>query len=96
MIRIFYYFAALNDENKSLEVAKLQEQVIRLNSLVSAKREQITTLRTVLKSNKNTAEMALSNLKSKYEKEKIIVNEIMLKLRNELRTLKESAATFSS
>ncbi|XP_058795599.1 protein bicaudal D-like isoform X2 [Phymastichus coffea] len=82
-------------ENK-LEVAELQEQVIRLKSLLSAKREQIATLRTVLKSNKNTAEVALSNLKSKYENEKTVVNETMLKLRNELRTLKESAATFSS
>ncbi|XP_011505234.1 PREDICTED: protein bicaudal D isoform X2 [Ceratosolen solmsi marchali] len=82
-------------ENK-LEVTELQEQVIRLKALLSAKREQIATLRTVLKSNKNTAEVALSNLKSKYENEKTIVNETMVKLRNELRSLKESAATFSS
>lgn len=88
-------FTASASENK-LEVAELQEQVIRLKALVSAKGEQIATLRTVLKSNKNTAEVALSNLKSKYENEKIIVNETMLKLRNELRTLKENAATFSS
>ena len=74
----------------------MQEHVIRLKSLLSAKREQIATLRTVLKSNKNTAEVALSNLKSKYEDEKTLVSETMLKLRNELRTLKENAATFSS
>lgn len=67
-----------------------------MKSLLSTKREQIATLRTVLKSNKNTAEVALNNLKSKYEKEKIIVSETMLKLRNELRALKEDAATFSS
>ncbi|KAL7296047.1 hypothetical protein TKK_0010601 [Trichogramma kaykai] len=83
-------------ENGNKEIADLQEQVIRLKSLLSAKREQIATLRTVLKSNKNTAEVALSNLKSKYENEKTIVNETMVKLRNELRTLKENAATFSS
>ncbi|XP_006613119.1 protein bicaudal D isoform X2 [Apis laboriosa] len=83
------------NENK-VEVADLQEQVIRLKALLSAKREQIATLRTVLKSNKNTAEVALTNLKSKYENEKSIVNETMLKLRNELRMLKENAATFSS
>jgi len=53
-------------------------------------------LRTVLKSNKNTAEVALTNLKSKYENEKAIVSETMMKLRNELRLLKEDAATFSS
>ncbi|XP_053974302.1 protein bicaudal D isoform X2 [Hylaeus volcanicus] len=83
------------NENKA-EVADLQEQVIRLKALLSAKREQIATLRTVLKSNKNTAEVALTNLKSKYENEKSIVNETMLKLRHELRMLKENAATFSS
>ncbi|XP_053997024.1 protein bicaudal D isoform X2 [Hylaeus anthracinus] len=83
------------NENKA-EVTDLQEQVIRLKALLSAKREQIATLRTVLKSNKNTAEVALTNLKSKYENEKSIVNETMLKLRHELRMLKENAATFSS
>ncbi|VVD05211.1 unnamed protein product [Leptidea sinapis] len=72
------------------------EQVIKLKSLLSTKREQIATLRTVLKSNKNTAEVALANLKSKYETEKTIVTDTMLKLRNELRLLKEDAATFSS
>ncbi|EZA58373.1 protein bicaudal D isoform X3 [Ooceraea biroi] len=83
------------NENKA-EVTDLQEQVLKLKALLSAKREQIATLRTVLKSNKNTAEVALTNLKSKYESEKSIVNETMLKLRNELRMLKENAATFSS
>lgn len=43
-----------------------------------------------------TAEVALANLKSKYENEKTIVTETMLKLRNELKALKEDAATFSS
>lgn len=53
-------------------------------------------MRTVLKSNKNTAEVALNNLKSKYENEKIVVSDTMCNLRNELRILKEDAATFSS
>lgn len=43
-----------------------------------------------------TAEMALANLKSKYESEKRMVTETMMKLRNELKALKEDAATFSS
>ncbi|KAG1974078.1 protein bicaudal D [Pimephales promelas] len=59
-------------------------------------REQIATLRTVLKANKQTAELALTNLKTKYETEKCIVAETMMKLRNELKALKEDAATFSS
>ncbi|KAJ2948604.1 hypothetical protein O0L34_g7859 [Tuta absoluta] len=86
----------LETEERGAELAELQEQVIKLKSLLSTKREQIATLRTVLKSNKNTAEVALANLKSKYETEKTIVTETMLKLRNELRLLKEDAATFSS
>ncbi|CAK1584314.1 unnamed protein product [Parnassius mnemosyne] len=86
----------METEERGAELAELQEQVIKLKSLLSTKREQIATLRTVLKSNKNTAEVALANLKSKYETEKIIVTETMLKLRNELRLLKEDAATFSS
>lgn len=43
-----------------------------------------------------TAEVALANLKSKYDNEKAMVTETMMKLRNELKALKEDAATFSS
>ncbi|KAJ7999741.1 hypothetical protein DPEC_G00197560 [Dallia pectoralis] len=71
-------------------------EILKLKSLLSTKREQIATLRTVLKANKQTAEVALANLKSKYDNEKTMVTETMLKLRNELKALKEDAATFSS
>jgi protein bicaudal D len=71
-------------------------KIIKLRSLLTTKREQIGTLRTVLKANKQTAEVALANLKSKYENEKLIVTETMSKLRNELKSLKEDAATFAS
>ncbi|XP_078394237.1 protein bicaudal D homolog 1-like, partial [Cetorhinus maximus] len=74
----------------------LIEEVLKLKSLLSTKREQIATLRTVLKANKQTAEVALSNLKSKYDNEKCLVSDTMVKLRNELKALKEDAATFSS
>uniref|UniRef100_A0A665TX80 Bicaudal D homolog 1a n=1 Tax=Echeneis naucrates TaxID=173247 RepID=A0A665TX80_ECHNA len=72
------------------------EELLKLKSLLSTKREQIATLRLVLKANKQTAEGALANLKSKYENEKAMVTETMMKLRNELKALKEDAATFSS
>ncbi|CAB1447055.1 unnamed protein product [Pleuronectes platessa] len=72
------------------------EDILKLKSLLSTKREQIATLRLVLKANKQTAEGALANLKSKYENEKSMVTETMMKLRNELKALKEDAATFSS
>ncbi|CAJ1055718.1 protein bicaudal D homolog 1-like isoform X3 [Xyrichtys novacula] len=72
------------------------EEILKLKSLLSTKREQIATLRLVLKANKQTAEGALANLKSKYEAEKSMVTDTMTKLRNELKALKEDAATFSS
>lgn len=89
-------FFIASDKETNEEIADLQEQIIKLKSLLSTKREQIATLRTVLKSNKNTAEVALNNLKSKYENEKLVVSDTMCNLRNELRILKEDAATFSS
>ncbi|KAK3734102.1 hypothetical protein RRG08_000017 [Elysia crispata] len=75
---------------------EMQEQIIKLKAMLSTKREQIATLRSVLKANKSTAEVALANLKQKYETEKVIVTETMMKLRNELKSLKEDAATFAS
>ncbi|XP_034381708.1 protein bicaudal D homolog 1-like [Cyclopterus lumpus] len=72
------------------------EEILKLKSLLSTKREQIATLRLVLRANKQTAEGALANLKSKYEAEKSMVTDTMMKLRNELKALKEDAATFSS
>ena len=84
------------DNLAEIEKEELNEQVIKLKALLSTKREQIATLRTVLKANKQTAEVALANLKSKYETEKAVVTETMTKLRNELKALKEDAATFAS
>ncbi|KAL4630696.1 protein bicaudal D2-like [Arapaima gigas] len=69
---------------------------LKLKSLLSTKREQIATLRAVLKVNKQTAEVALANLKSRYESEKAMVTETLTKLSNDLKGLKEDAATFSS
>uniref|UniRef100_A0A4W6C573 Bicaudal D homolog 1a n=1 Tax=Lates calcarifer TaxID=8187 RepID=A0A4W6C573_LATCA len=84
--------APLLDKDKE----SCMEEILKLKSLLSTKREQIATLRLVLKANKQTAEVALANLKSKYEAEKSMVTDTMTKLRNELKALKEDAATFSS
>ncbi|KAM9751112.1 protein bicaudal D homolog 2 isoform 1-T2 [Menidia menidia] len=90
-------YSGLSSSGESERDAEsLLEEVLKLKSLLSTKREQIATLRTVLKANKQTAELALSNLKTKYETEKSLVSETMMKLRNELKALKEDAATFSS
>ena len=82
------------DAPTAQQLEEATEQIIKLKSLLSTKREQIATLRTVLKANKQTAEVALANLKSKYDNEKHVVSSTMMKLRNELRILKEDAATF--
>ncbi|XP_054480441.1 protein bicaudal D homolog 1-like [Anoplopoma fimbria] len=84
--------APLLDKDKE----SCMEEILKLKSLLSTKREQIATLRLVLRANKQTAEGALANLKSKYESEKSMVTDTMMKLRNELKALKEDAATFSS
>ncbi|KAL1269495.1 hypothetical protein QQF64_031784 [Cirrhinus molitorella] len=88
--------AAGGSTESDRDTEALIEEVLKLKSLLSTKREQIATLRTVLKANKQTAELALTNLKTKYETEKSMVTETMMKLRNELKALKEDAATFSS
>ncbi|KAA8580451.1 hypothetical protein FQN60_005986 [Etheostoma spectabile] len=84
--------APLLDKDKE----SCMEEILKLKSLLSTKREQIATLRLVLRANKQTAEGALANLKGKYEAEKSMVTDTMMKLRNELKALKEDAATFSS
>ena len=85
-----------NIDTEQADAQELQEQIVKLKAMLSTKREQIATLRSVLKANKSTAEFALANLKQKYENEKVIVTETMMKLRNELKALKEDAATFAS
>ena len=82
--------------NTDVDTTEMQTQIIKLKAMLSTKREQIATLRSVLKANKSTAEVALGNLKQKYENEKVIVTETMAKLRNELKALKEDAVTFAS
>uniref|UniRef100_A0A8C9XCY0 Zgc:162200 n=1 Tax=Sander lucioperca TaxID=283035 RepID=A0A8C9XCY0_SANLU len=95
-VLLYYLIVCELQVKASRDAESLMEEVLKLKSLLSTKREQIATLRTVLKANKQTAELALSNLKTKYETEKSMVSETMMKLRNELKALKEDAATFSS
>uniref|UniRef100_A0A1I8GU47 Protein bicaudal D n=2 Tax=Macrostomum lignano TaxID=282301 RepID=A0A1I8GU47_9PLAT len=86
----------VGSEAEAEHMAELRDQNAKLRAVLLAKREQIAALRGVLKTNKNTAEVALANLKQKYENEKCLVTDTMLKLRGELRALKEDAATFAS
>ena len=75
---------------------EIEMQNMKLRSLLSTKRDQISTLRTVLKSNKLTAESALSSMREKFESEKKMQMDITEKMRRELKQLKEDAATFAS
>lgn len=78
------------------EVKQIVEENKTNKALLATKREQIATLRMVIKANKQTAEIALENLKLKYEKEKQLNTETMSKMKVELKALKEDAATFAS
>ncbi|KAG5447187.1 Protein bicaudal D 2 [Clonorchis sinensis] len=80
----------------NLDLEEAQQQIFRLKGTVETKREQVVALRNMLRANKATAETALANLKQKYENEKLIVTDTMKNLRNELKTLKEDAATYAS
>ena len=77
-------------------VVELKDQVVKLRTMLGTKREQIATLRNVLKSNKVTAETAMANLKQRHEIEKLQIAEFNHKLRSEVQTLKEEGATFAS
>uniref|UniRef100_A0AC35TYD5 TPR_MLP1_2 domain-containing protein n=1 Tax=Rhabditophanes sp. KR3021 TaxID=114890 RepID=A0AC35TYD5_9BILA len=79
------------------EVSDVQEiisQNMKLKSQLATKRDQIVTLRTVLKCNKTAAEEAFVSLRDKYEHEKNINHEIITSIRDENKHFKEEAATF--
>ncbi|VDN01067.1 unnamed protein product [Thelazia callipaeda] len=88
--------SALNSRVENEDHQELTLQNMKLRSLLATKRDQIATLRTVLKSNKLTAESALASLKEKYESEKATTHVILERLRRELKAFKEDAATFAS
>lgn len=71
-------------------------QLIKLRAMLATKREQIATMRSVLKQNKLTAETALSNLKSKYDAEKNLIGDTLIRLRRENKSLREDVAAFTS
>uniref|UniRef100_T2M8Z9 Protein bicaudal D homolog 2 n=1 Tax=Hydra vulgaris TaxID=6087 RepID=T2M8Z9_HYDVU len=82
--------------DQALENGYLKEQLLKCQSLLVAKREQISTLRTVLKANKATYEVALANLKSRYESDKAIQNDVSNQLKRQIKALKSECQTFVS
>lgn len=85
-----------NLSDQAHENLQLKEQLLKLQSLVATKREQISTLRTVLKANKSTYEVALANLKSRYENDKDIQAETNSQLKRQIKALKSECLTFTS
>ncbi|KAJ7376571.1 bicaudal D [Desmophyllum pertusum] len=76
-----------DDETSGGEDGEMQkQQIIKLQSLLTTKREQITTLRTVLKANKST----------RYENDKAVQSETVAQLKRSLKALKAEVSTFSS
>lgn len=64
--------------------------------MLATKREQIATMRSVLRQNKLTAETALSNLKLKYDAEKSLIGDTLIRLRRENKSLREDVAAFTT
>ena len=92
-----YRVVMSDDETSGGEDAEVQkQQIVKLQSLLTTKREQITTLRTVLKANKSTYEVALANLKSRYENDKAVQSETVAQLKRSLKSLKAEVSTFAS
>lgn len=92
-----YRVVVSDDETSGGEDNEIQkQQIVKLQSLLTTKREQITTLRTVLKANKSTYEVALANLKSRYENDKAVQSETVAQLKRSLKALKAEVSTFAS
>lgn len=92
-----YRVVVSDDETSGGEDNEVQkQQIVKLQSLLTTKREQITTLRTVLKANKSTYEVALANLKSRYENDKAVQSETVAQLKRSLKALKAEVSTFAS
>lgn len=92
-----YRVVVSDDETSGGEDGEMQkQQIVKLQSLLTTKREQITTLRTVLKANKSTYEVALANLKSRYENDKAVQSETVAQLKRSLKALKAEVSTFAS
>ena len=76
------YKQSVADSGNTQDISELSEQNMKLKAMLSTKREQIATLRSVLKANKSTAEVALANLKQKYETEKVNYTILFITVQN--------------
>jgi len=88
--------ASTEFSEQTQENLQLKGQLLKVQTLVATKREQISTLRTVLKANKSTYEVALANLKSRYENDKDIQTETNSQLKRQIKALKSECLTFTS
>lgn len=86
----------MKESDRTDENSYLKEQLLKSQSLLITKREQISTLRTVLKANKATYEVALANLKSRYENDKAVQIEANSQLKRQIKSLRSECQTFAS
>ncbi|CAK5081796.1 unnamed protein product [Meloidogyne enterolobii] len=75
---------------------EIRQENNKLKELLAVKREQVSSLRSVLRSNKSSTEGAFNCLKEKYESENKLKDETLENLRSQLKLFKEDAATFAS
>lgn len=87
---VFQELGFVVDKDKEV----FMEEIFKLKLLFSIKWEQIIMLCIVFKVNKQIVEVVFVNLKSKYENEKVMVMEIMMKLCNEFKVFKEDVVIF--
>ncbi|THD19655.1 Protein bicaudal D 1 [Fasciola hepatica] len=80
----------------SMNLEEAQQEIRALKASNEVKREQVATMRSMLRTNKTTVETALANLKQEYEKQKLLVTGTVQSLRYELAVLREDSAKKAS
>lgn len=85
-----------SSSNSSDDAIELCEEIAKLKALMATKNEKIAVLRCIIKENKATATSALTALKERYQEERTIVSDTLLRLRSELKSLKDDAMEFTT
>ncbi|XP_035677076.1 protein bicaudal D homolog 2-like [Branchiostoma floridae] len=82
------------DSSMAAERLELQEQVQKLKTLLNSKREQVASLRTVLKVNKAAAETEITTLQQTFDTSRVKDQEELGSLWEEVQELREEVANF--
>ncbi|CAH1264659.1 BICD2 [Branchiostoma lanceolatum] len=82
------------DSSMAAERLELQEQVQKLKTLLNSKREQVSSLRTVLKVNKAAAETEITTLQQNFDTSRVRDQEELGSLWEEVQELRDEVANF--